>query len=324
MSSWGSHTKVRQSAGARDPKYLIQYCRPETEAYTTYLAHLVASKRLTRVLTKKFVLGDDPLNIPKIHNYPGHLKILDLCTGSGCIPLLLNSLLSKYSGHVQIHGWDISRDAIALAKENWEHNVQLGHVKESPDKHVRFAVVDIFDDGDKLQDILINQSHRKLSNPNVNIIVSNPPYISQEAFRTETTRSVRNWEPKLALVPEKRHPLATFERPPSESLKAVEATEAADIFYQRLLILHSDVFESQVLVMEVGDEAQAVRVAKMALSYCNGPTTRKRNHVEIWRDSPDTEELGELEIGAGKISVRGSGGYRAVVLFKVQALHATR
>jgi methylase of polypeptide subunit release factors len=248
--------------------------------------------------------------------YPSYLKILDLCTGSGCISLLLNSVLSKYSGHVQIHGWDISRDAIALAKENWAHNIQLGHVKESADKRVRFEVVDIFDDGDKLQEILLKQSHRNLKKADVNIIIANPPYISQEAFETETTRSVRNWEPKLALVPEKRPISDVFEHPPSEVLKAVETTDAADIFYQRLLVLHSDVFKSQVLLMEIGDDAQALRVAKTALAYCHSRTTRKRNHVEVWRDSPDTGEYEELQIGEHMVPVRGSGAIRAVVLLK--------
>lgn len=189
-------------------------------------------------------------------------------------------------------------------------------MKESPDKTVHFQVVDIFDHGDKLRDILVTQTHRKLGKLDVNIIVSNPPYISHEAFKTETTRSVRNWEPKLALVPEKRPILEVFSHPPSKLYRPVEAIEAADIFYQRLLILHSDVFKSQILVMEVGDDAQALRVARRALAYCHSRTAKTRNHVEIWRDSPDTEEFEELEIDDQKIPVRGSGNYRAVVLLK--------
>jgi methylase of polypeptide subunit release factors len=178
-------------------------------------------------------------------------------------------------------------------------------VKENPQKPVSFEVVNIFDHETKLLDILAKQSHRRLENAKVDIIVSNPPYISQESFRTETTRSVRNWEPKLALVPENLHP---------ETMAM--GCAAADIFYQRLLYLYS-LFRARILLMEVGDEAQAVRVAQMALSSSRiRRTTKGRDVVEIWRDSPDTGKLGELKIGGDKVSVRGSGGLRAVVLFK--------
>jgi methylase of polypeptide subunit release factors len=139
-----------------------------------------------------------------------------------------------------------------------------------------------------------------MKNPNVDIIVSNPPYISREAFRKETTRSVRNWEPTLALVPPKF---------PNEDLP--EGVDHADIFYHRLLVLHSDTFNSQVLIMEVGDAAQARRVAKMAVDHYG-----MSNHVEIWKDNPNANLLENIRIGDFTVSVRGRGSFRAVALFR--------
>ena len=274
------------------------------------MAHLITSDRLVRVLTNEIPREDDALENTKTLRI-SDLRILDLCTGSGCIPLLLNSVLWKSCKYLQIHGWDISEDAVALAKENLAHNVQLGHVKESLHSRLRFEVVDIFDDESKLLDIFMTQSSTRMRNKSakVDIIVSNPPYISQAAFRTETTRSVRNWEPKLALVPEK---------PPASTL--LHGIETSDVFYQRLMLLHSNTFRSRILLMEVGDEAQAIRVAKMALdhySLSNNKIAETCYCVEIWRDSPDTDELERLKVGGDEIFVRGSGDYRAVVLFKV-------
>ena len=139
-----------------------------------------------------------------------------------------------------------------------------------------------------------------MEEPTVDIIVSNPPYISRDAFRRETTRSVRNWEPMLALVPQK---LPNKTQP--------KDVDAADIFYNRLLTLHSDVFKSHILLMEVGDEAQAIRVAKMAVDRY-GTSSR----VEVWRDDPGMESLEVILIGDSKIPVRGVGSFRAIALFR--------
>jgi len=175
------------------PNWSSCYCRPETEAYTTYLARLVTSNRLAKVLSQKFVCGEDPLPIQKKLKI-SKLKILDLCTGSGCIPLLLYSLLWNPTMGLQIFGWDISKDAIGLAKTNWEHNLHLSHMKESQKYEVHFEVVDIFEKDAKLQDLVMKYSGcGNFDDPKIDILISNPPYISEEAFKTETTRSVRNW-----------------------------------------------------------------------------------------------------------------------------------
>lgn len=237
------------------------------------------------------------------------LRILDLCTGSGCISLLLKSLLSSFPGHVQIHGWDISPKAVALANENLQHSIKQKLLPAKADKDVHFSIVDVLDQGLPLSDMIKTESHPELVGRDVDIIISNPPYISSRAFKVETTRSVRNWEPKLALVPEKRSYMGHF-----HSRKSLKRLQGRDIFYRRLLSLHSHLFKSKILIMEVGDKAQAVRVVQMAFQL-----TGKQNRIEIWKDFPSTESTEMLKV-VHWITVRGNGNYRAVVLYRESKL----
>jgi len=88
--------------------------------------------------------------------------------------------------------------------------------------------------------------------PAIDLLISNPPYISPSDFRNGTTaRSVRLFEPRLALVP----PIK-----PSPSLNA--NASAGDVFYQRLLEL-SLAIRARLTVLECGDKKQAERVVEM-------------------------------------------------------------
>ena len=82
---------------------------------------------------------------------PG-MKVLDMCTGSGCI---LISIL-KNNVDVQGFGYDISKQAINVAKEN----AKLNNV------NAIFEKSDLFDDVSDIFDV----------------IVSNPPYIPTEVI----------------------------------------------------------------------------------------------------------------------------------------------
>lgn len=120
--------------------------------------------------------------------------------------------------------------------------------------------------------------------PAIDLLISNPPYISPSDFRNGTTaRSVRLFEPRLALVP----PIN-----PSPSLNANANASAnantGDIFYQRLLELSLAV-RARLTVLECGDKKQAERVIEMfrGMSEAQG---RKGGSVtftaQIW---PGTE-----------------------------------
>ena len=96
------------------------------------------------------------------------MKILDMCTGSGCILL---SLL-KYSNFTEGLGVDISAEALKVAKRNAK---RLG-IK------VDFIESDLFEKVEGKFDI----------------IVSNPPYIKSGEIK-ELMPEVRDYEPVIAL-----------------------------------------------------------------------------------------------------------------------------
>ena len=119
-----------------------------------------------RVLIPRFeteYLVDDTLKY--IKEYIKDPKIIDLCTGSGCIAITLSKELNK-----TIDALDISKDALDLAKENTINN----------NANINFINEDI-----------------KLFKPNkkYNVIISNPPYVeSNEKVDLET-----KYEPQIAL-----------------------------------------------------------------------------------------------------------------------------
>ena len=106
-------------------------------------------------------------------------RILDLCTGSGCI---LISLL-KYSNDCKGVGTDISEGALGIAREN--ARVILGE-----DYNAEFLEGDLFE-------ALPGDTNDREKN-RFEMIVSNPPYIATDVIET-LMPEVRDYEPRLAL-----------------------------------------------------------------------------------------------------------------------------
>ena len=99
------------------------------------------------------------------------MRILDLCTGTGCI---LISLL-RYSNDCTGVGVDISEEALSLARENAEMILGESGIFFQGDLYEAVAADDRFD-----------------------IIVSNPPYIPNSVIET-LAPEVKDHEPHLAL-----------------------------------------------------------------------------------------------------------------------------
>jgi release factor glutamine methyltransferase len=110
--------------------------------------------------------------IKKIHNsllVTDQIKILDIGTGSGIIPLLLK----KHFPQAEVTSIDFSEKALETAKKNADfHQLKVNFIHAD---YLSFDLSGTFD-----------------------IIISNPPYIGIEE-ENEIANSVKEFEPKMAL-----------------------------------------------------------------------------------------------------------------------------
>lgn len=111
------------------------------------------------------------------------LKALDIGTGSGCIAVTL----AKKMPSARIHAWDISEEALEVARENAARN----------NAAVIFS----------RKDVLNEQPPEET----FDLIVSNPPYIAQSE-KKEMDTNVLNFEPHLALFVPDENPLIFYEK----------------------------------------------------------------------------------------------------------------
>ncbi|KAI3138830.1 hypothetical protein CBS147325_6885 [Penicillium roqueforti] len=242
--------------------------RPETESYTYQAANLV----------RQMALGHNDKS--KSPNQARPLRVIDLCTGTGCIPLLLHALLCPHFQELEITGVDISPTALDLARENLEHNLQLGQLAPRAGTDIHFYRADVLghnsDNSVPSIESMLQTQHPNLgaldiSSPDqeseCDLLISNPPYISQTDFRNGTTaRSVRRFEPKLALVP-----------PYLGS--GMEDCMPEDIFYHRILTLALKL-KAKLTVLECGDSHQANRVVALHKRLASAESGQSR--AEVW------------------------------------------
>ena len=107
--------------------------------------------------------------VKNLENKNGNLKILDMCTGSGIIAIIL----AKYCENVDITAVDKSEKALKVAIKNAKtHNVY---------NKINFVKSDMFEN----------------LKGKYNIIVSNPPYIEKDVIKT-LSKDVQH-EPEMAL-----------------------------------------------------------------------------------------------------------------------------
>lgn len=112
-------------------------------------------------------------------------RLLDIGTGSGCIPIALK----KQWPAADIWAMDVSPSALAVATKN-------AGLQHTP---IRFIP----------QDVLAKDASKVL--PSLNIIVSNPPYI-RESERTNMQEQVEAFEPSIALFVPDNDPLLFYRR----------------------------------------------------------------------------------------------------------------
>jgi len=140
-----------------------------------------------------------------------NLQILDIGTGTGCIPITL----AKSMPQAHIEGCDVSLEALDVAKEN---NRELK-------TEVSFYKLDILNDA--------------LPDSSYDMIVSNPPYIGQSE-KESLAPNVLNFEPHLALFAPQddalifyktiAHKALTSLKPNGILLFEINAAKGAEVF----------------------------------------------------------------------------------------------
>lgn len=120
-------------------------------------------------------------------------RILDIGTGSGCIAVSV----ARYAKNATVVAADISADALTVAAANIEKH-QVAERVRSVEADLAGLPAEVVPDG------------------GFDLVVSNPPYISERVFPT-LPPNVRDHEPKLALVGPNGDGLVMYRRLAAES-----------------------------------------------------------------------------------------------------------
>ena len=155
----------------------IQYIIGETEFYGINIK-VNPSVLIPRPETEELVDW-----IIEKHKKNEQINILDIGTGSGCIPIALKNNLTK----ANVFAIDISENALETAKINAEFNKL----------DISFTNLDI----------LKNESNKDLTQ--FDVIVSNPPYVRQKE-KEQMQENVLANEPHLALFVENNDALVFY------------------------------------------------------------------------------------------------------------------
>ena len=139
------------------------------------------------------------LNSPNIH-HPSPINILDIGTGSGCIPISLKANLSQ----ANVSAIDVSEKALEVAKRNAELNkVEINFIQAN--------ILEVEDLSQLTSPIIHHPS-------SYNIIVSNPPYV-RNLEKQEIKKNVLDYEPHLALFVEDTDALLFYRKIAQLALK---------------------------------------------------------------------------------------------------------
>ena len=194
--------------------------RPETEELVEWVIESISDRH------------------PELDSGPT-LNLLDIGTGTGCIPICLDLVYD----HITCHGIDVSREALTLADRNAK---RLG-------SNASFGVLDI------LKENLEAQS--------LEIIVSNPPYIP-ERDKAQMHKNVLDFEPGLALFVSNEDPLIFYRTIAEQAAKALKAEgllffEIHEAFGQDILqLLYDQGFNNVELRKDINDKDRMIRAQR--------------------------------------------------------------
>ncbi|CCF60163.1 hypothetical protein KAFR_0J00950 [Kazachstania africana CBS 2517] len=133
----------------------------------------------TEEWTTELIAGINGSVLSSVH---GGIKIYDLCSGTGCVPLLMKSQLQCDAHFTAI---DVSRHAVRLIRLNLNRLFSKGG---SP---ADFRI---------MQRDILHEYPPIMPDGRIDIVTCNPPYIRRQDFVTDVQKSVKLYEPKLALI----------------------------------------------------------------------------------------------------------------------------
>ena len=231
--------------------------------------------------------------------------MLDLCTGTGCIPILVCHLRREIGGITIAYGVDISTDAISLARENasdqsltpssslacpgtQNSDLEAGAGVEVMDEFggrtgqyrgtveptgtnvagdARRSTLDVMG-ADILEEDFV-QSVLSRMDPPFDVITSNPPYVPFDGY-DQLPDCVKEWEDPKAILGDL----------PTPGYEDASETGRGLSFYRRIVeIVSVDgiLGDNGVVALEVGDD-QAEEVLEI-LKGCEKVST-----TEVWKD----------------------------------------
>ena len=171
---------MRRLAASEPLQYVLGYTEFCGRTYNVDARALIprAETEVLCMKAEEMVAGRKPAD---------QLKILDLCTGSGCIAWTLALDLPGAS----VIATDLSKEALDLAS---------GQFKRISKKAVRprFVVADLLD---------VDGTVEAVGGPYFDLITANPPYV-QPSEKPEMRPNVLGWEPHMAIFAPDRDPLA--------------------------------------------------------------------------------------------------------------------
>lgn len=223
--------------------------------YEKYKIELLQSKPVQYVLNEawfcgmKFILNENVLIprpeteelislIVKENTGKRDLSILDIGSGSGCIPIAIKRKLP----HVRVHSYDISSEAVDTARTNARRlNVD-----------VNFGLLDF-----------LNENAWEQMGK-YDIIVSNPPYIPA-AEKSTLDKHVVDFEPGVALFVPDNDPFIFYKK-----IKAFAANhlnkggkiylEVHENYAREVLTIYKDTFPEARIVNDMYGKARMVEV----------------------------------------------------------------
>ncbi|EPY53145.1 S-adenosylmethionine-dependent methyltransferase (N(5)-glutamine) [Schizosaccharomyces cryophilus OY26] len=238
--------KIIQACKLRGRKYPLQYIL-QTQPFGPLNIQCSPGVLIPRWETEEWVERTMPLLYSLL--VPNPVRIMDLCSGSGCISSYISASFKR--PHC-LHIIDISSKALHVSAKNL-----LACKQDSSTLDTQFHKVNVLSAKKPMLNLLRN----------CHAVLCNPPYISPNEFYSNTDLSVRRYEPKHALIAQED----------GNQFYKIIASYVFELLKDPLITKDA----LRLLVFEIGSSEQA----KYVKNLFSGSTF----HTTIWKDSANLD-----------------------------------